>query len=830
MHPTTGMPRRRTRSTAAAAAGVLGVAGALLGLLAGKGRFAAASSPQPAPASRSGAFVGPGPATHRRTTVAPSPVLSQRPRPSPPASPFVLGGPAPATALHAAGLFGFLDNLFAPPAPKRKNATETHEVVVVGAGVAGLVAAKELAAQGKDVLVVEAGDRVGGRVQTDEYKGFLLDRGFQVFIEAYPAVKRQLDYQALDLQSFWPGALVRAEGKFATVADPFRRPQDLVKGLLAPIGSLTDKIKVGLLRFEETSKPLRRVFAGPETDTLTYLTKTKGFSSAMVDRFFKPFYQGIYLAPLSEQSSRMFEFVFKMFSEGGISLPARGIRAVPEQLAAGLPQGTLRLGMAARSVMEGQVELADGRVIAADAVVVATEEASARKLLSKALAKERSQPLGGRASTCLYYSFEGKPPIREPLLILNGEGPGLAGSSSNPAGVGSGGSNKKPGVKVKVTGKKPPTAPKPKPAASPPTQAAVRPTSPVNNVVFLSSIAPSYAPAGQTLVSVTVVGSPSTNDGLLDKQVRAQLVGWFGQAQLNKWELLRIYRVPYAQPKQTPPTGASFVQPAEVGDEPGLFVAGDYRNTATLNGAFESGERAAKAVLAHLQALAPEKRRFKGGGGGGGGGGGRGGGRGGGASPQREKTAAPPSFGAASMPSSPVTPATISTASFPSSPAAGRAAPSTPRRAPPSPTRQVASTYSRFRAENERGRASISELVSSMSTKRGSPKVQRFREEERARGRGVTASAAAAANLFKPRPPAPLPDVEAAVAASRFREEQRQDRRAPAASTTPPAAAAAAVAPPARVREMTSSSSSSGASSTSSGGSRFRREERRGTQ
>lgn len=162
---------------------------------------------------------------------------------------------------------------------------------MVGAGVAGLVCAKELVGLGKDVLLVEASDRVGGRVQTDEVDGFLLDRGFQVFIEAYPSVKRQLDYEALELQPFWPGALVRADKGFHTVADPFRRPQDLLKGLLAPIGSFADKLKVAALRFATTSKSLSKLFAAPETDTLTHLKKTKGFSDQMINRFFRPFYQ-----------------------------------------------------------------------------------------------------------------------------------------------------------------------------------------------------------------------------------------------------------------------------------------------------------------------------------------------------------------------------------------------------------------------------------------------------------------------------------------------------------------------------------------------------------
>jgi len=661
------------------------------------------------------------------------------------------------TALQANLFTSFLDNLFAPSSSKRKSATETHEVVIIGAGVAGLVAAKELAAQGKDVIVVEAAKQVGGRVQTDEYKGFLLDRGFQVFIEAYPAVKRQLDYKALNLQSFLPGALVRAEGGFHTVADPFRRPQDLIKGLVAPIGSLTDKVKVGLLRVQATTTPLRSVFEAKETDTLTHLTKTKGLSPAIVNRFFKPFYQGIYLAPLSEQSSRMFEFVFKMFSEGGISLPARGIRAVPEQLAASLPAGSVQLGVSATRVRDGQVELSDGRVIAADAVVVATEEGAARKLLGQALTKERSTPLGGRGSTCLYYSFKGLAPIKEPLLILNGEGAGLeagdgAGSRSSRSSSSSSSSKGKVSTtkKVVVGGKKSTTSiaalltkrpsvssASPLPASS----SSSSPKIPINNVVFLSSIAPSYAPKGKTLVSVTIVGTPTLPDSLLDKTVREQLGPWFGAATVEKeWELLRVYRIPYAQPKQTPPTGPSFVQPAEVrgkkgGKEEGggLFVAGDYRNTATLNGAFESGERAATAVLAHLKSLEPEERVFKDGGKDGGRSGG-GGGRIISSNGQKVgDTATSDAPTSSTSSASSTSSSSTSDVSTPSSSPTILSSSKTPivsvpsflSRQPPSfsrtsssssrtPTREATTVFSRFRQENERGRATIKKVVANM--------------------------------------------------------------------------------------------------------------------
>ncbi|CAM9554144.1 unnamed protein product, partial [Heterosigma akashiwo] len=158
--------------------------------------------------------------------------------------------------------------------------------------------------------------RRGGRVRTDEVDGFLLDRGFQVFIEPYPAVRRALDYRRLDLRPFQPGARVytRAAG-FSKVADPFRQPLDTVDALLAPIGDLFDKVRVGIMRTTIIFRSDEDIFKAEEMDTLSYLKNKWGFSDEMITKFFRPFYEGIYLAPLDKQSSRMFDFVFKMFAQ-----------------------------------------------------------------------------------------------------------------------------------------------------------------------------------------------------------------------------------------------------------------------------------------------------------------------------------------------------------------------------------------------------------------------------------------------------------------------------------------------------------------------------------
>ncbi|CAM9554075.1 unnamed protein product, partial [Heterosigma akashiwo] len=227
-------------------------------------------------------------------------------------------------------------------------------------------------------------------------------------------------------------------------------------------------------------------------------------------------------------------------------------------LAEDLPEGALALNAEVRSVAKGGLTLASGQKVICDAVVVAADPIVARKLLN-----EQIDIPEARASTCLYYAIDGEAPQKGAVLILNGE----------------------------------------------PTSAE----RPVNNVVFLEQCAPSYAPPGKSLASVTVVGDPEAGDAALEPAVRAHLAEMFGPAAgVEAWRLLRVYRIPYAQPAQTPPNAAGFAKDPLVSE--GVFCCGDHRGTATLNGAFESGLRATDAVLAALAAKKEEGQQKEGGG------------------------------------------------------------------------------------------------------------------------------------------------------------------------------------------------------------------------
>lgn len=413
---------------------------------------------------------------------------------------------------------------------------EPNDVVIVGAGLAGLACAVTLREAGIDCLLLDASDGVGGRVRTDRVVAdgapFLLDRGFQVFLAAYPEARRLLDYQGLDLRPFAPGAVVRTGGGFHTVADPLRRPLTALKTLIAPVGGFADKVRVFKLRRRARAAVS---FAGEETTALEAL-RGLGFSEGMIDAFFRPFLGGIFLDRELVTSSYAMDFVIAMQSRGAIALPAAGMGAIAAQLAAALPAETLRLETPVAAVGDRSLTLASGVTLAAERIVVATDGPAAAHLIGKRVADP-----GSRGVTCLYFAAE-TAPIAGPWLVLNGDGPEL-----------------------------------------------------VQNLAVLDQVAARYAPPGAHLISATVLGESDLHDQELEKRVRRQLAGWFGQ-RVAGWRHLRTYRIRHALPAQPP--GFRARRPASPRLRPGLYLAGDHVEDASINGALASGRRAAEAVIA----------------------------------------------------------------------------------------------------------------------------------------------------------------------------------------------------------------------------------------
>ena len=412
------------------------------------------------------------------------------------------------------------------------------DAVVIGAGVAGLACARRLCEEGLAVVVLEASDGVGGRVRTDRVDGFLLDRGFQVLLTAYPEAQRLLDLDALRLAELYPGALVRADGRFHRVADPFRRPFDAVRAVTGPVGGLRDYVPLARLRSRARSGTLEAVLSRRETSALEAL-RGLGISEGLIDRFFRPFLGGVFLDASLSTSSRMLDFVMRMFSLGYAALPADGMQAIPDQLAAGLPAGTVRLGRHVARLEGGAAILSSDERVQARAVIVATEGPAAAALLPQL------HPPAFRGVTCLYFAAAPDAFDPGPFLLLDGERRG-----------------------------------------------------PVNNATVISAVAPTYAPTGQALISVSVLGIPDEDDARLEAAVRAQLDSW-ARGGTDTWRLLRIYGIPHALPVVVPPALEPIDRAVRLG--PGLYVCGDHRDTASLNGAMASGRRAAQAVIEELR-------------------------------------------------------------------------------------------------------------------------------------------------------------------------------------------------------------------------------------
>ena len=316
-------------------------------------------------------------------------------------------------------------------------------VVVVGAGLAGLSCAVALHDAGIPVQVYEASDGIGGRVRTDHVDGFLLDRGFQVALTAYPEMHRQLDMAALDLQAFEPGALVWRNGKGSVVGDPFRRPTTTLSTVTAPIGSLFDKARIGLLRHRLRSVHPARLLRGDDTSTRAALSDA-GFSDTIIERFFRPLVGGIQLDPDLTDSRRTFDIIFRMLADGDSAVPAAGMQAIPQQLADRLPAGSIHLDSPVSATTPTSITV-EGSTISASTVVVATEGPAASALLDIA-------PVESKSVGAVFFAAP-EAPIATKFVVLDGTGRG-----------------------------------------------------PVLNVAVMSNVAPTYAPAGSHLVVAAAPG------------------------------------------------------------------------------------------------------------------------------------------------------------------------------------------------------------------------------------------------------------------------------------------------------------------------------------
>lgn len=434
------------------------------------------------------------------------------------------------------------------------------DVTVVGGGLAGLVAASRLAEAGADVTLYERRPAVGGRVRTETVDGFTLDRGFQVLFTSYPAVADELDVDALDVRPFAPGATICRPGSRSTLSDPLRDPRGAIPSLLNDEVSFSDKLRTLALRYDLSKRDEGDFFGGRDDSIREYLDDW-GFADDYVTNFVEPFYGGITLDRSLSTSKHVFEYTFRAMSRGAIGVPAAGMAAIPEALAARAREAgvTIETGADVESVRtagqgripfrtgradaEGAtVELADGSTRETDAVVVAATPPEARRLTGV-----ESIPTEGVPNVTGWYALPAGESFETGGRIL------LNAANDSP-----------------------------------------------NAVVPMSEVAPEYAPDDRALLAATFLGAEALDRpaDALREDVRNALEAWYPDRDFGGLETLDVHRVRFAQFAQPPGVHADLPDPDD--PEGPVVLAGDYTEWSSIQGALASGRTAADAAGGYL--------------------------------------------------------------------------------------------------------------------------------------------------------------------------------------------------------------------------------------
>ncbi len=332
-------------------------------------------------------------------------------------------------------------------------------VIIIGAGVSGLVAAIELEKHGINPVILESGSSVGGRVKTTVKNGYYLDHGFQVLLTAYPEASRYLDYDALNLRYFDPGAIILRENQSYTLSDPRRDWKSAFPMLFSGIGTFSDKLKILRLASHLGSSSIAEIFDQKSVSTMEFL-KSRGFSDQIIENFFRPFFAGIFLEDKLETSSRMFQFVFKMFAAGSAAIPAEGMQAIPEQLHGKLKNTRIKFNVCIDRIEQGKVFMGED-AFEYDDLIIATHPA-------KLLQGFRHENVSFRDVYTFYFDTDSSS-INKPLIALLPDKSRL-----------------------------------------------------VNNFCFMTDVYQGFAPSGRALLSATVVG-PVENDALLEERVKMEM-------------------------------------------------------------------------------------------------------------------------------------------------------------------------------------------------------------------------------------------------------------------------------------------------------------------
>jgi phytoene dehydrogenase-like protein len=422
-------------------------------------------------------------------------------------------------------------------------------ILVVGSGLAGLTCAKTLVEAGHEVRILEASDRIGGRVRTDaSADGFLLDRGFQALFTAYPAVQRHLDLKALDPRAIAPRVVVMCDGKWHETSSRFA---SLGATLPNPLLPLSDRLRMGRLRRFARRRSIETLLHGKlrglksgDSTARDELRRRRFTDDGFIANLAQPLFGALLLDRSLETSARMMLFMVKMLASGKMVIPAGGMGEIPAQLAAKLPANAIRLETRVEGIVEADdravgVTLTGGEEMQGEAVVLAADLPNAARLTGG------EEKIEGRSCLCLYFATTQRL-YNGPKLLLN----------ANPDAV-------------------------------------------INHAIQVTNVSPAYSPKGQHLLAVMALGHPELSDEEIASRCREELVAWFPDKDLSSLRQVGAFRIRFAEFKQSP--GIFATLPQNTLPTKGLFLAGEYTESSSIHGAMTSGEKAAQAVLAFLR-------------------------------------------------------------------------------------------------------------------------------------------------------------------------------------------------------------------------------------
>ncbi|MFI6701986.1 FAD-dependent oxidoreductase [Streptomyces sp. NPDC050509] len=413
------------------------------------------------------------------------------------------------------------------------------DVVIIGAGLAGLSAAHHLTSAGVTVSVLEAAPHVGGRMTTDQVDGFRLDRGGRLLTTAYPDLLRTPGLEGAAVRMFSPGVLVHSDGRnYRTGAVGSARSARTVARALAsaprpPLGGAVDQARLSAALGRLAATPTARLLARPERTAAEALA-VRGLPARTVNGFIRPLLTALLCDPELRTSSRCADLALRAFARGRLFVPAGGAATLPELLARTLPEGTVRTDVRVTDTSINCVTTKEHGEIACRSLVLATGARAAAELLPGLRVPDF------HAVTVLHHTAP-EPPLAEPALLLDADREG-----------------------------------------------------PVTHTAVMSTVDPSRAPRGRVLISSTVLGTPPPA-AELDRTVLAHLARLYGTP-TDDWELLAVHHDPESVPAMDPPHDLR--RPVRVLS--GLYVCGDHRDTNTVQGALFSGRRAAHAILRDL--------------------------------------------------------------------------------------------------------------------------------------------------------------------------------------------------------------------------------------